>query len=362
MTTAVLVVGVFVGMLLGGDKVARLIFDTLSDEQRERLRSYLSGPAERVARQDALQFALAPLRLIAWFFDGLLGPALLSKRAVKRGAALTGILMVVALFLAGSSDGSPWYLNAPPWRAVPANIERGERFLRGSKELKHTHPVDPSLGDIKEQEEAYQAMESVDPIVEKGLAVFRQFDTPLGRGIYGFLLSGVVAATIVVVGTFSISLTRRQLRNMFTASNLTLLIGALMINAVLGVSIAAITFVLVLFLSLPVLLASYSPAFFLASEVPLIGVPFAAFVLMLPVFFAQTSWIKALTLAIALPSLLLLAGGLSSAVLYPVRRPLHAAIAWMLRRAADSDSAFRVFATLAAVVLVLVAKGVFSFF
>jgi hypothetical protein len=317
-------------LFVGG--VATIIGAWLSKREKRDLNQRVLRLADALESAQGLRLVQLPLKAVSEFYDLLFGPRYFSRKAIRREAALSVIVLLSGLVIAWSVTAVPLGIGTLPWNAFDRHIETLQEFRERRVQFRQKTAEEAKSG----AEVSEEAQREVDRFVDRIDDFVLRHSGTLGRVTYSVIAVGGVLFVNCLFDILSFAVTRKMLRDMVTAPHPSILIGSLAMDAGLAGMIVFITLIAILILSYPPFWSTMALFLALSYHVPILGA-LVYLGLAVATWFLFGPWVKVVALTALLPTVILLmviAAGLISHVMSG--RVRHG-VTLLLRRAGRAE-------------------------
>lgn len=290
-----------------------LITDWLRPATKEQIREALVQYEAQVRDQDPWEAVKAPLRLVSNLIDRFLGDRLLSWQVFRRYTKYNAIVLVGSLLIIGFFTGTLFALRPTPWDAYSASVFFYETAVK-------VGTTNPKLKDNPGMPETVKLDKSIIRVMHHSWI----------KATYIVLFFVLVPLLAFILAYLVLALTRKLLRQMLIADPTTMVYVVLGYFIVMGVLLTFFIVIMGLYLvpgvwvAIPITIQLSMQSAYIA-----LGVATVASVLS---WVFIPGYIKAISILIFFPALVLLFLLVITVILYPFRRPIHYLIVQLCQR------------------------------
>ena len=319
--------------------ILNLIEEWLRPATKEQVREALTQFELRIRGRDHWEVLKAPLHLISSLADRFLDSRLLSKKGFVRFARYQLILLFVSLFVIGISTGRPFGLSPGPWEAYKASLFFCESAVKAARTV-------PRIKDTPEALSAIKGYKAISRVMRRTWAM-------VGYVVFFYVL---ILFLDLCFGYFVLALSRHMLRQMIAADPITMIYVVFSYLVVAAVLITFFIVALGLYL-IPVAWAGIPIAIAISAQSSVLALIIALVLFVVGWLFVPGS-LKAVSILIFLPALIVIVLLLLLVLLYPFRAFIHKITAEFCRRSIEHEKgplvlAFRVLGLLILLVVLL---------
>jgi len=257
-----------------------------------------------------------PLSFVHYLLQTILGERTFSKLSIRRSVTLSFIILFGSMGMAGLLTETTFGLKSSPWEAYETELKKfKETFIRSSNE---NHDLNKTSN-----------LEAINTSLDTALK-------PQYKWIYSVTLLIIVIFVNLAGDIISLGVSRRILKDLQGTDSPTLITGALLLSLVTAI---LITFIVILVCNMVSNTLFISTTFLMLL---LSGIwPFLTFSALVTNFgvalFSSSTWILAVAISAALPSIILILLALIALVLFPFRLWLNTTLKSMLERALSHE-------------------------
>ncbi len=293
----------------------------LPQEKQESFNQSLREIESEINNKGTNWTVLSPLYYMSSFLDKYLGERLVSCRSIYLASMAIGILVITNIWLTSiTTDKSDFIKNSP--------VQMWNQGIVIMK--KTTLPSIISKESTSEQiEEAKQYNLKLE---QRRDCLSKLSDSGGGATIFTVILLVSCVATIVVLSSLTLAITRQVLREMIYAKGVVTLIGGTIVNILLIILLGSFFGLFLFLISSPF----YWPILDGLIHLLTMNKIWSLVAYMLGTILAGIllpGWIKLVVLISLTPIILLMFSLLLSTIMFFFRKPIHASLVILLRRA-----------------------------
>ena len=276
----------------------------LSVEEKRSITDRVGRLAAAIETSQGVAMVQLPLQGLKLAYDALLGPTLFGRRAVKRTAVLSILVLLAGLAFAWGATGATLGFKKTPWQRSDAERELVERLMKTAK--------DPTEAEAASR---FSALRAEEGFYESMLAL----QGTQWRVAYSvWMVTGIVVINFVF-DLLCLALTRKMIQDMIRTPNASFLLGIMTMGVVLTLVLASVATILAICVVSPSMWIPVIGVMEGFLYFPTLALLFYAFVVGVHWWIAEP-WLLVLCVTSLLPLVLLMCAVLASLALLPARR------------------------------------------